>query len=467
MNEAVSTYLTVLARWWRLALAVTLIGVIAASCYLILRPSQYESTAVLFVSTPRDDANTYYRGDTYSRERIGSYAALGQSPEIAQRVIDDTMLDTDPASLIDDTTLMPIPETVLLQLTTTGRTPREAQAVAEAYVDEIRRSVAALETVPGALTPRAELITVQSPSLPTEKAGLSQWLILGAAAGLGLIIGCFAVVLVALLDGRIRRPEDAAEATGTPILARFSGPVVWDQAAVATLAGESARSLRAALDRLSVLGARVILVASAEAEAGKTGVAVTVARALADRGSSVALVDFDARGSRIADALDLGDAETVHQILSGEHPDAPTRRGRASRVPPEFAVGGLPESNWHGVAVVPFGSGEDNPGASADSPGVADMFAALRSRYQWIIVDSPAVEDYSDAARVARHCDAVILVARAAHTSFDKLKNAADELTGSGGSVGGVVFLGTESAETTDHAAHEGQDEARRTASAH
>ena len=60
-----------------------------------------------------------------------------------------------------------------------------------------------------------------------------------------------------------------------------------------------------------MLGSRVILITSADAGAGKTGVALTVARVLADRGSAVALVDFDSYGSSLAASLDLDDAKTT------------------------------------------------------------------------------------------------------------------------------------------------------------
>lgn len=423
MNETLASYLEVLLRWWQVVAAITLLSIVAAAGYLILKPAEYQSSAVLFVTTPRDDANTYYRGDSYSKERISSYAALGQSPEIAQRVIDDLGLDADPANLVSGTTLTPVPETVLLNLATTGQTPREAQAIAQAYVEELRRSVAALETVPGALTPRAELITVQPPTFESSTAGFPAWMILGGAGGLGLILGGFAAVVISLLDGRVRRPEEAAAATGAPVLAEFTSSVPWEKSSVDPPASESGRVLRTALDRLGV-GARVILVASAESGAGKTGIALSVSRALADRGSAVALVDFDSRGSRLASVLDLDNAPTVRTLV-GE---------RAS-------IDGLPAANWNGVAIIPFGAREDNPGSTADDPRVRSMFDAVHSRYEWVVVDTPAVVDFSDATRLARHADATLLIAQAGRTEFDTLRAAASELTRAGGHVAGVVFV--------------------------
>jgi Mrp family chromosome partitioning ATPase/capsular polysaccharide biosynthesis protein len=444
MSETLRSYLVVLRRWWRIVAAVPLIFLTAAAIYLVQKPAEYQSTAVLFVSTPRDDSQTSYRGDAYSKERMASYTVLSQSPEIAQRVINDVGLKTDPATLVAGTKLAPIPETVLLALTTTSESPQQAQAVGVAYVEELRRSIAALEAVPGALIPRAELITVQPPTFSDAPGGYPAWKILGVAGGLGLVLGALAAVTISLLDGRVRRPEDAAEATGTPVLAEFASSVPWEELAAQPWASESGRQLRTPLDRLAILGSRVIIVASAEAGAGKTGVALTISRALADRGSSVALVDFDSRGSRLASALTLGDPKTVRGLVDeGGHTDADTAdgNGRHHHPPSTVVVDDLPPPNWNGVAVIPFGAPEDNPGSTADDPRVASLFEALRSRYEWVVVDTPAAAEASDAVRLAHNSDAVLLIAKAGHTPFDDLRRTSDELTRAGAQITGVVFV--------------------------
>jgi Mrp family chromosome partitioning ATPase/capsular polysaccharide biosynthesis protein len=431
VNETLVRYLSVLRLRWRIVLAVPLLAVTLAAVFLIITPPRYESSAVLFVSTPRDDELAYYRGDLYSKDRMASYAALIKSPDLAQRVNDHSGLGLDPATLSAAVSLTPLPGTVLLALTASGDTPNQAQAIAVAYVEELRRSVSTIESVPGSLTPRAELITVAQPTINDKPSGFPVWLLLGGAGGLGLIIGCFAAVLISLLDGRIRRPEEAAEATGVPTLAVFPSAVPWDQPPTQAWIGESARDLRTPLDRLAILGSRVILIASAEDGAGKTGTALAVARALADRGSSVAVVDFDSHGSRLAQALDITDGVTV-RALAGAARTVPTEAGWRDRVR---------AADWNGVAIVPFGEAEVNPGATADSDALGDVFDAIRQQHEWVIIDTPGVESASDAVRLARHSDAVLMVARTGHTSFDALRRAAEELTAAGGQLAGVVFV--------------------------
>ena len=58
MNSALSEYGVVLRRWWRIVAALCLGFLTLAALYLISSPASYRSTAVLFIATPRDDAQT-------------------------------------------------------------------------------------------------------------------------------------------------------------------------------------------------------------------------------------------------------------------------------------------------------------------------------------------------------------------------------------------------------------------------
>jgi Mrp family chromosome partitioning ATPase len=431
MNQALNDYLLVLRRWWRILVAIPLLAVTAASLYFIVKPHEYSAESMLFVSTPRDDEQSYYVGDDYAKKRVDTIVALSKSPEIAQRVINDLGLDIDGQELIGRTNLGPLVDTVLLRLTTDGDTPQQAQAIGSAYIDELRRSVATLESVSGGLVSRVELVPVQPPSVQGHVGMFPTWIILGAVGALGLIAGALMAVVVALLDGKIRRAEDAAEASGVPVLTRFRSSVPWEESVFRPLDGESGRQLRSTLDRLSIVGSKVIMVASAERGAGKTGVALTAARVLADRCSAVAFVDFDSRGSQLGSALELENEETVVSLVCGAV--APYQHSSVVQT--------LPQTNWRGVKVIPFGSQEEDAGSTADHPGTETMLEALRSAYDWVIIDTPAAIEFSDASRLARHADAIVLTAKASRTSFDELREVSDRLGLAGGHVVGVVFV--------------------------
>jgi Mrp family chromosome partitioning ATPase len=145
----------------------------------------------------------------------------------------------------------------------------------------------------------------------------------------------------------------------------------------------------------------------------------------------VALVDFDTRGSRLASELGLENPATVGALV---HTDTLRRY-------PSSTVRTLARPNWHGVVVIPFGSVEGDSGATADHPATASMLGGLRNTFDWVIVDTPAASDFSDAVRLARHADAVVLTAKAGRTAFDDLRDVCNQLKLAGGHVLGVVFV--------------------------
>jgi polysaccharide biosynthesis transport protein len=424
MNDITRNYLRVVLRWWQIYVGVALIFVIASSAYLLLKPPSYSSTAVFFVSTPRDDALSLYSGDVYSKGRLASFAAIGSSPLIAERVIETVGLSTDPVSLVAATTVVPIDGTVLLSLTTSGNSPNQAQDIAQAYVNEMTRTVDELETRPGALSPRSELVTVQTPTLGVADGRFPPVLIIGAAGCLGLILAGFLVALRALVDGRIRLPEDGAEAAQAPVMGEFTTPTELTSALTDPASVESARNVRPHLDRVHLQGGKVIQVTSADDVPAKTGVALSLASALAERGSSVALVDLDGRHSQLASEIpELRAATTLRDLLA---------QGTG-------AVQG--DAQIQGVVIVPFGESELSPGAAIDDPAIKVVFSDLRFRFDWIIVDTPAITKYSDAMRATKLVDAAILVAQMDHTRFDELRTATEELVRSGGQVMGICLV--------------------------
>ncbi|OBF16543.1 polysaccharide biosynthesis tyrosine autokinase [Mycobacterium sp. ACS4331] len=431
MTQALNDYLLVLRRWWRVLLVFPLLAVSVTALHFALKPAEFSAESLLFVATPRDDEQSYYVGDDYSRKRLDTILVLSRSPAIAERVNNDLGLGSDPQAMVGRVQLSSVLGTVLLKLTTAGSTPQQAVEVGDAYIEELRRSVAALESVSGGLVSRIELVPVQAPTVRDHAGMFPTWMVLGATGVLGLVAGALAVVVVALLDGRIRRPEHAAEAVDAPVLARFDSP----RESVAVLGrppdSEAGRQLRTALDRLGIVGSRIIMLASAERGAGRTGVALSTARVLADRGSDVALVDFDSRCSALAATLALEDGDTVAGIVGGPPNERP------SRSPMTFSR----RPNWCGVKVIPFGRRGQDDGTTVDHPGVGPLLKALRSTYDWVIIDTPAASEFSDAARLARHADAVVLVVRAGRTLFDDLRAVSEQLRLAGGQLAGVVFV--------------------------
>ncbi|WP_169590941.1 polysaccharide biosynthesis tyrosine autokinase [Antrihabitans stalactiti] len=418
MNETLGEYFRILRDRWRWVVLVMLIIIGGTAALLLVQPKQYESVSSVFVSTPRDDADTYYQGHQFARERSPSYVALLQSEQLARRVIGDLGLDMEPAELIASTKAAAIPSTVLIQLTTKAKSPGLARQINQTYIDELEAEVASIETIPGALTPRAELIVVEPPTLPAKPGGFPPILLLAAATGAGLAAGAGLAVVLALLDTKIRRPEDAEEAAGAPVLAVLApdaDPV------------EPYRQLRGNLTTTVTEGSdadsHVVLICSTEPGAGKTWLALELARVFRDEGSRPAVIDLDVRNSLVASLTRSLNPVTVADVVIDRTSPSDTESNRRD-----------------GMTIVPVGDVGAHGGRMIDSPRVGLLLDRVKLTSNWLLIDTAAAAKYSDALRLARHADFVLVVAQAGRTRFDRLSRLAGEFREAGHPIGGIVF---------------------------
>jgi len=161
---------------------------------------------------------------------------------------------------------------------------------------------------------------------------------------------------------------------------------------------------------------KVLLVTSALARDGKTTVATNLALTLAREGRRVLLIDGDLRGGRIGGMLGLFERAGLSDTLL-------QRSGFAD------AVAEVPVDSQHTLHVLTQGVAPmTDPSALLGSTAPADLVATARENYDVIVVDTPPVNSVVDAAILTRHCDGVLLVARAGVTGRDALVFAMEQL---------------------------------------
>ena len=216
MNSALTGYIRVLRiRWrWMVWGALILLGV--TTILLILQPPMYRSDATVFVRTPGDVSRVADGGDFYAQGRAKTYAALASSTSVSARVITDLGLDLKPETLSGRITATNPPGTALIDITVSAPSAAEAQRTATVFLSEYAATVRALESVPGSLVPRAELVVVDKPGQPTRVIawGAPVPVVLLGAALIGLVLGATAAVLRSIFEGWGRDRPDAPEITG-------------------------------------------------------------------------------------------------------------------------------------------------------------------------------------------------------------------------------------------------------------
>jgi capsular polysaccharide biosynthesis protein len=213
MNSALTTYLGVLRTRWRWMVWGVLIVLAATTFLLILAPTTYRTHAVVFVRTPGDVSRVLDGGDSYANGRAKTYAALAGSTSVSARVITHLGMAIDPQALSQRIKAANPPGTALINIAVDAPSAAEAQRTANVYLSEYEATVRALESVPGSLVPRAELVVVDPPSQPVRVVawGVSIPVVLLGAALIGLVLGALAAVLRSIFDDSAGDRPDALE----------------------------------------------------------------------------------------------------------------------------------------------------------------------------------------------------------------------------------------------------------------
>ena len=276
------------------------------------------------------------------------------------------------------------------------------------------------------------LVSAVEPEEP-DPSGLSQTLVL--AGLLGLVLGLGAVALLEAVDDRLRTREDLSRAARAPVLTTVpllrSAPGDDLDGDRAHHLVESFRELRAALAAQRRLRG-VLLVTSAGADEGKSWTAVQLARASAEAGQQVLLLDADLRRPSVAAAVGLERGGVgLTEVLAGTADLATAVRpvGVATRGGLDVLTRG--RSGGHGDVLL-------------GTPAAADLLAATRDAYDLVVLDSPPVLAVADALVLAGHADGVLIAARVKHSRRRRVEQASEKLAQAGGEVLGVVLHGVD-----------------------
>ncbi len=272
---------------------------------------------------------------------------------------------------------------------------------------------------------------------------LITWLMPGVA--LGALLACGLAALLELRDQRFRSPAEVRTRLGLPVIghlpelrrnkpAEADAPAGFDPSLVAAVRPKSAeaeayRGLRTQVFKSAEAnGTKVLQLTSPCPADGKSTLAANLAISIAQAGKAVVLLDADFRKPKVHALFGL--SATEPGLAAAVEGDADV-----------FAV--VRPTAVEQLSVIPCGPLPDSPAELLSSPRFRDVIAALRGRFDFVIVDSPPLLPVSDPRVIAQRVDAVLLTLRLTNTSRADATRAAEMLTDLGVLVLGVAVNAT------------------------
>lgn len=417
---AVGDYVRIFCRLWWVVLAAAVIGAGIGAVTHQLAKQEYTSTARLFVSTQSGTGvGDAYQNNLFSQERVFSYAGLATSEQVAARAIDQAKASISVDELRAKITAVPLPQTVLLDITATDSDAATAQLYANAIADQLVKVTAELETSRRGGESAAGAIVVDDASYgrPVKSMGLVTRILLGALAGLG--IGIVLAGILGVADTRVRRRERIEDVTGSALIGTLvqhkGGDGVLDLAAGGA-AVERLRELRTNIQFARGRGGnhpRVIAVTSPSAQDGRSTTAADLAAVFAEAGRAVLLVDGDLVDPSLPRVLGLSDAE---QARAGDRGLTTLLDRQSTLAESTIQVGEF--------RLLPAGPLPATSRQLWGDEAAGQVIEELRAHFDYVIIDTPPLLKYSDGTVPAALGDGALLLGRIGHTKAAGLRKA-------------------------------------------
>ena len=439
-------------RWWIILLA-TVIGLGAGIFYGTTTTKSYTATAKVLIQPTSPVSSAILQAATSAEDPTRIAATdllLLTSPAVAdaaRRALHTPMSTSD---LLSHVTATEEPNSDLFDIAASDSDPRQAARIANAFArqfvafrrqssqqsalaaqSDLQARLAALPpsdtadaaALRAAVQRVAELAAVStgdalvvgsaspptSPSSPRPKLDAAVGLILGLALGLVL---AFAVDLA---DRRIKDAEGFEAAYGLDTLVHVPARSLARSGVQPGAAAFEPYRILAGTLTFSHLGSgvRSLLVTSAVVGEGKTTVAVGLAKALADGGHDVTLVELDQRRPSLTRHFSINEDGGLTAALLHDEPITSFL---------ERPIQGLPN-----LRVLAAGARlTSDPVELLRSTEMDRVMQQLQEVNEFVIYDAPPILGIADAQAVLdrSRIDATVIVARANRTSREEIKRA-------------------------------------------
>lgn len=282
------------------------------------------------------------------------------------------------------------------------------------------------------------IIVLEPPATPERPVRPAPLLNAAVGGSLGLLLGIAYAAAAAVLDRRFRGLKEVEEMLRLPVLAALYRE---NPGSGGGYNAEAFRILRtnirfSAADRpLKVVG-----VGAVEPEAGKTTVAVGLARALAALGQRILLADADLRRPSLHDLFGLGRSPGLSDWLVNPALEA------------ERVLRPVGEGLW----VLPAGTPAPNPADLLASRRFGELIRLLAGEFDLVVLDSAPAVAGADLLNVAAAADGFILVVSLGLTEREEAGRLTAQLKGEGVRILGVVVNRVEPKGTRYYYYHEG-----------
>ena len=427
----------VLEKWKTVvasALVCALIGIIFATVTYV---PQYTSTISYVINAKSSAA-----ADTINTENFmvaeylaNTYSYVIESRDFIQKVQAETGYKENvgryiSSRLVENSNVME----VVVRSNDADKSFKIASAISRDLPEMAKQTVQS-----SSLSPVEEPLKAVSPDANSDLAKMG---VLGG--GIGALLAIAVIVIIQLVRNTVMTPAsltsrmDISHVASVPhVVMKKRGkkgnakqePMLVTNKKTGFVFSETYKSMRTKIERYAKKNhSKAILVTSALENEGKTTVAANIAISLAQSGNKVIMIDCDLRKPAVAKILEMTEFVT-HSTM-----DVITKKATV-----EQAI--VKKSNLNiNVHAICGNKAVGNSSEILSTSGLKDALDVLREMYDYIIVDTPPSQLFTDAAIISEYTDAAILVVKQNSANVDDVIGVANDVSQSKAELIGFVF---------------------------
>ena len=402
-----SLFMRLLEKFYWILLAAVVAGGLAFGFLRFFVTPVYQATSKLYIAGSEDAISM-------SDIQLGSvlavdYQEMFKIVDIHEMVILRLGLNYSPTQIERMVSVQNPSGSHLLYINAQSPDPQEAKLIADAYAEVVQEYIAEkMELRKPQLLEKAQ--TPTRPVSPNVRGTVLKSAVGGALAAAALI------VLLFLLDNKIRSSEDVEKATGLATIGMLAKQkddediprshrgekedenphtVIIKKSMTLDFSGDEA--INAICSNIAFAGKNIkrIAVTSYNANNGKIYLSMYIAAGMARRGKMVLLIDADLRKSMLVSQYRIANVrEGLSHYLSGQC---------------ELADA-IYQTNLQNLYLLPAGKLIKTPLALLTSEDFDEVMAVAGKEFDVVLVDTPPVGMVIDAAEIAKRCDGTLLV---------------------------------------------------------
>lgn len=231
--------------------------------------------------------------------------------------------------------------------------------------------------------------------------------------GVGLLIPFLVFTLMEIFNTRVQSKEDIERITSVPVIGAVGHNLVSDSLVVynkpRSAMAESFRALRSNLNYFTgSTDHQVFMITSSIPGEGKSFTTLNLATVYALAGKPTVIVGADLRKPKLYDELGLNNSVGLSQFLSG-------------MATLEEVIQPVPSRE--DLFLIAAGPMPPNPSELLLRPKMEELISYLRSRFDYIIIDTPPLSLVTDAFVLSKFVNHTLFVVRQNYTPSEALKS--------------------------------------------